>query len=150
MHMMTGSCVLDEEYFAAAASKLLDIAVRIRDKLGIEFEIIDIGGGLGVTYKPGEKELNVERAAKKVADVFNKRIKGSNLGNPMLLIEPGRFIVCDSSILLTKVHSIKDAKKRFIGVDAGMNNLLRPMLYDAYHQIFVANKLNDKDNEKLV
>ena len=67
----------------------------------------------------------------------------------MLLIEPGRYIVCDSAILLTKVHSIKDAKKRFIGVDAGMNTLLRPMLYDAYHKIFVANKLNEKEEEKV-
>jgi len=149
MHMMTGSCVLDPEYFAAAASKLLDIAGRISKELGIEFEIIDIGGGLGVTYKPGERELNVELAAKKVAEVFKRKVKENGLGDPKLLIEPGRFIVCDAGILLTKVHSIKDAKKRFIGVDAGMNNLLRPMLYDAYHQIFVANKLNERETEKV-
>ncbi len=149
MHMMTGSCVLDSEYFAAAASKLLDIAGRISKELKIEFEIIDIGGGLGVTYKPGEEELDVESTAKKVANIFNKKIKENGLGSPMLLIEPGRFIVCDAGILLTKVHSIKNAKKRFIGVDAGMNNLLRPMLYDAYHHIFAANKLNEKAIEKV-
>lgn len=147
MHMMTGSCVLDPEYFAAAASKLLDIAGRISRELGIEFEIIDIGGGLGVTYKPGEKDLDVESAARKVAEAFKRKVKENGLGDPMLLIEPGRFIVCDAGILLTRVHSIKDAKKRFIGVDAGMNNLLRPMLYDAYHHIFIANKLNEKENE---
>jgi len=149
MHMMTGSCVLDADYFAAAASKLLDIAGRIRKELGIEFEIIDIGGGLGITYEPGEKDLDVEEAAGKVAEVFKKKVKENNLGDPMLLMEPGRYIVCDAGILLSKVHSIKDAKKRFIGVDAGMNNLLRPMLYDAYHPIFVANKLNEKNIEKV-
>lgn len=149
MHMMTGSCVLDDNYFAAAASKLLDIAGKIRKELGIEFELIDIGGGLGVTYKEGEKELDVELAAKKVADVFRKKVNEMDLGNPMLLIEPGRFIVCDASILLTRAHSIKEAKKRFIGVDAGMNNLLRPMLYDAYHKILVANKLDERESEKV-
>lgn len=149
MHMMTGSCVLDHKYFAGAASKLLDIAGKIRKELGIRFEIIDIGGGLGVTYKHGEKDLDIEKTAEEVADVFKKKVKENDLGNPMLLIEPGRYIVCDASILLTKVHSIKDAKKRFIGVDAGMNNLIRPMLYEAYHHIFVANKLNEKETEKV-
>lgn len=149
IHMMTGSCVLDHNYFAAVASKLLDIAGKIRKRLGIIFDIIDIGGGLGVPYREGEKELDIEKAAKLVTDVFKKKIKENDLGDPMLIIEPGRYIVCDSGILLTKVHSIKDARKRFIGVDAGMNTLLRPMLYHAYHKILVANKLNEKEEEKV-
>ena len=82
----------------------------------------------------------------KVATVFKEKAK--LLGNPYLMIEPGRYVVGDASILLTKVHSIKQAYKKFIGVDAGMNTLLRPMLYDAYHQIFAANKLNEKPSEK--
>ncbi|MBW2979797.1 diaminopimelate decarboxylase [Candidatus Woesearchaeota archaeon] len=149
MHMMTGSCVTDPNYFEEASSKLLDIAGNIRKELGIEFEIIDIGGGLGVSYEPGEHDLDVEAAAKKVAEVFGKKVKELDLGNPTLMMEPGRFIVCDSSVLLTRVHSIKEAYKHFIGVDAGMNTLLRPMLYDAYHQIVVANKLNEKPTEKV-
>ena len=75
MHMMTGSCVMDSEYFAAAASKLLDIAGMISKKLGIEFEIIDIGGGLGVTYREGEKDLDLEETARKGANVFFKKAK---------------------------------------------------------------------------
>jgi len=149
MHMMTGSCVLDPAYFEEASSKLLDIAGKVRKELGIELELIDIGGGLGVSYKPGEHDLDVEAAAKRVAAVFGKKVKELDLGNPTLMIEPGRFIVCDSSILLTRVHSIKQAYKHFIGVDAGMNTLLRPMLYDAYHHIVAANKLNEKPSEKV-
>lgn len=149
MHMMTGSNVKDPAYFEEASSKLLDIAGNVRKELGIQFDFIDIGGGLGISYKPSEHDLDVEAAAKKVAAVFDKKVKELDLGNPILMIEPGRYIVGDSSILLTKVHSIKDAYKRFIGVDAGMNILLRPMLYDAYHHIVVANKLNEKPTEKV-
>jgi len=147
IHMMTGSCVLNPEYFEKATEKLLDIAVNIHNQLGINFEFIDIGGGLGIPYEQPEKDLDLELTAKKVADVFKEKAK--LLGNPYLMIEPGRYVVGDASILLTKVHSIKQAYKKFIGVDAGMNTLLRPMLYDAYHQIFVANKLNEKPTEKV-
>ena len=147
IHMMTGSCVLNPDYFEKATEKLLDIAVNIHNQLGINFEFIDIGGGLGIPYEQPEKDLDLELTAKKVADVFKEKAK--LLGNPYLMIEPGRYVVGDASILLTKVHSIKQAYKKFIGVDAGMNTLLRPMLYDAYHQILVANKLNEKPTEKV-
>lgn len=149
IHMMTGSCVLDEKYFEEATSKLLDIAGKVKAELGIEFEIIDIGGGLGVTYKPGEKEIDIKYVAKHVAKVFKEKVKKYSLGEPYLMIEPGRYIVCESGILLTRVHSIKNADKRFVGVDAGMNNFLRPMLYEAYHHIVAANQLNEKPSEKV-
>lgn len=143
IHMMTGSCVLDAGYFEAVTSKLLDICGKIRKELGIKFEFVDIGGGFGVSYRPGEKDLDLDYAAQKVAKVFAEKVAKYDLGDPELKIEPGRYIVCESGVLLTRVHSIKNGYKRFIGADAGMNTLLRPALYNAYHEIYVANKMNE-------
>lgn len=149
IHMMTGSNVLDPDYFIEVTEKLLDIAGNVSKELGIEFEFIDIGGGFGVPYKPEEKELDIESVAEKVVDKFKSKIEEHNLGEPYLMIEPGRFIVCDSGIILSTIHSIKDGYKKFLGIDAGMNILLRPMLYGAYHEMFIADKLDETKTEKV-
>ena len=149
IHMMTGSCITDYKYFEAITAKLLDIAGKVRRETNIRFEFIDIGGGLGVSYKPGESDLDIEKTAKSVGEVFKKKIKEHDLGEPYLKIEPGRYLVCEPGILLARVVSIKKAYKKFVGVDAGMNTLLRPALYNAYHEIVVANKLNSPKVETV-
>jgi len=106
MHMMTGSCVLDEDYFAQVTEKLMDIAGSVASTLHIQFELIDIGGGFGVPYLPGEKELDIPHLVRKVCETFKEKIRQYGLGEPFLLIEPGRYLVCDAGILLTKVQSI--------------------------------------------
>lgn len=143
LHMMTGSCILNPNYFAEATSKLLLFAKEVHNKTGIEFDFIDIGGGLGIPYRANEKVLDIDKAISGVAKVFQSGVKKYQLGNPKLMLEPGRYLVCDAGVLLTRVHTIKQgAKKTFVGVDAGMQTLLRPMLYDAYHEILLANNLN--------
>ncbi|MBI5228613.1 diaminopimelate decarboxylase [Candidatus Micrarchaeota archaeon] len=150
IHMMTGSCVRDPAYFEQVAGMLFDIAGRISEGLGISFDFVNIGGGFGVPYKLGENDLDIEETGKRVATKFKEKIEEKNMGEPYLFIEPGRFIVCDSTILLTRVHAIKKtAEKKFVGVDAGMNTLLRPALYNAYHQMFVANKLSEIRTETV-
>ena len=149
IHMMTGSCISEEAYFSQITGRLLDIAGMVAKKLNIVFDMIDIGGGFGIPYQPEEKEINIENLAKNVCNVFNKKIKENNLGEPSLFIEPGRYIIGDASVLLTKVHAIKKAHRTFIGVDAGMNTLIRPMLYGAYHEILLANNLNALPKERV-
>jgi diaminopimelate decarboxylase len=149
IHMMTGSNVRDEKYFVQVAEKLFDTAGKISEEVGIEFEFINVGGGFGVPYKPGEKDLDIESVAAGVVEKFREKISEHGMREPTLLIEPGRYIVCDASVLLTRVHAIKNSHKKFVGVDAGMNTLLRPALYDAYHEILVANKLNEHEKEKV-
>lgn len=149
IHMMTGSCVLNEDYFVGVTEKLMNIAGAVAKKLNITFDFVDIGGGFGVPYQPDEKELDIDKIGRGVAEKFKEKLEQYSLGNPWLVAEPGRYLVCDSSILLTRVHSIKNAYKRFIGVDAGMNTLIRPMIYGAYHEILLANNLNSKPSEKV-
>jgi len=148
IHMHIGSGILTIKPFLLAAKKLLEIACKIHEKLGINFEFIDFGGGLGVPYKPDEKPLDVERFAERMLNLFKDKIKEYDLGKPFFCIEPGRFIVCDAGILLTRVNTLKVTPfKKFIGVDAGFNTLIRPVMYGSYHPIVVANKLNAPEEE---
>jgi len=148
IHMHIGSGILSVEPFLSAAEKLLSVAYKIRSKLGITFDFMDFGGGLGVPYKPGEKPLDVNDFANKMLSLFKSRIKEYDLGEPFFCVEPGRFIVCDAGILLTRVNTLKITPfKKFIGVDAGFNTLIRPAMYGSYHPIIVANRLNDPPKE---
>ncbi|MEM0116878.1 MAG: diaminopimelate decarboxylase [Conexivisphaerales archaeon] len=145
IHMMTGSNVLDPAYFSQITEVLLDISGRIAKSVGIEFEFVSIGGGFGVPYRQDERPLPIDKVASDVISVFKERVQSYGLGDPALCIEPGRYIVADSTVLLAKVCHIKHAAKTFVGVDAGMNTLLRPALYGAYHPVVLANRMDAED-----
>lgn len=152
IHMMTGSNVRDPEYFGQITEKLLEIAGEIAEELDIEFEFVDIGGGLGVPYQPGQEELDVEEAAENVTEKFKEGIEEYSIGRPELRIEPGRFLVAQSGHLLTRVTGVKEkGGTEFVGIDTGMHHNIRPMLLDAYHEILLANNLERPvDGEKTV
>ncbi len=142
IHMHIGSGILEIEPYALAVEKLLSIAKRVHDEVGIEFEFIDIGGGFGVPYKPEDKDLDLTEFSSKIVVPFKSKVKEYGLGKPFLCVEPGRYLVCDASILLTTVNTVKQTpSKKFVGVDAGFNTLVRPTMYGSYHPILVANKL---------
>jgi diaminopimelate decarboxylase len=148
IHMHIGSGILEVEPYVLAIDKLLSIAKRIHEEVGIEFEFIDIGGGFGVPYKPEDKEFDLLEFANKVVAPFKAKVAEYGLGKPFLCIEPGRYLVCDASILLTEVNTVKvTPSKKFIGVDAGFNTLVRPTMYGSYHPILVANKLGVANKE---
>ncbi len=131
IHMMTGSCVLHNEYFQELTLAIQEITKHIEESVGISFEYINIGGGFGIPYEPHEKALDI----KHVAHLVNSSFKH----NAKLALEPGRYIVGESGFLLTQVTTIKN---NIIGVDAGMSTLLRPALYNAYHPIVLANNID--------
>jgi diaminopimelate decarboxylase len=145
IHMMTGSNVLNLDYFPAVTRKLLEIAEHISRNLGLTFEFIDIGGGFGVPYGPEESPLDIENLGSRVGSLFKQFVEHGVMGEPSLMVEPGRFIVSDSTVLLGRVHHIKKSgRKTYVGADIGMNTILRPALYGAYHHIYVANRPFDK------
>jgi len=148
IHMHIGSGILDVEPYVLAVEKLLSIAKRVHDEVGIEFEFIDIGGGFGVPYKPEDQEFDLAAFTSKVVVPFKGKVAEYGLGKPFLCVEPGRYLVCDASILLTTVNTVKvTPTKKFVGVDAGFNTLVRPTMYGSYHPILVANKLSAVDKE---
>ena len=142
IHMMAGSGSLDAVYFGQVTERMLEIAVAVADAAGVSFDFIDVGGGFGVPYRTSERPLDVELVAEEVCGALRKTF--GNGREPTLLIEPGRYLVCDSGILLSRVRAIKQGRIPFIGIDAGMNTLLRPALYGAHHEVLLANRLEKK------
>ncbi|MCL5783450.1 MAG: diaminopimelate decarboxylase [Candidatus Thermoplasmatota archaeon] len=142
IHVMIGSNVLSPDHFEHVAGEIFNAAGRISRETGIKFDFIDLGGGFGVPYRPEEKELNVDTVASSVINSLEKANAQYGLGNPKLLIEPGRYISADTTVLLGRVNNIKSYTKTFVGTDIGMNIMLRTALYGAYHHIVLANDLS--------
>lgn len=140
IHMMTGSNNLEPYYFAEVVDKLLTITGNVFTKLGIVPEYIDIGGGLGIPYDDDEEELNIEETARLVAETLKEKCLKYNFGEPELKMEPGRYLIGNAGFLISRVTGIKNSYKRFVGIDAGMNVLIRPALYGAKHRIKIYSK----------
>ncbi|PKL79244.1 MAG: diaminopimelate decarboxylase [Ignavibacteriae bacterium HGW-Ignavibacteriae-4] len=147
IHMMTGSNNLEPYFFAEIVDKLMMIAGDIFNELDIIPEYIDIGGGFGIPYNDGEEELNIETTGEKVARVFIENCDKYGFGRPKLILEPGRYLAGNAGYLVTSVTAIKESYKKFVGLDAGMNFLLRPALYGAFHRVRVYGK--DDYTEKV-
>lgn len=125
-----GSQILDVEPFLKALDELLSVAGRLRAE-GVEVECLDLGGGYGIRYAD-ERPLDFEQLTRDVS----ARLRGTPY---RLILEPGRAIVGDAGILLTRVLYVKqNQQKSFVVVDAGMNDLMRPALYGSYHEILPA------------
>jgi diaminopimelate decarboxylase len=134
IHMMTGSNNLEPLFFAEITDKLMHIAGEIFTRLGVVPEYVDIGGGFGIPYSDEEPEINIEKTAELVSSRFIENCIRYNFGKPVLRIEPGRYITGNSGILLSKVTGLKESYRNYAGLDAGMNSLLRPALYGAFHR----------------
>ncbi len=148
IHMHIGSGIMDVAPYLKAGERLLEVAWRISKELKIEFEFMDFGGGIGVPYRPEEREIDLEAFSDKLIEMFKRKLAEYPLGEPELWMEPGRFIVAEAGVLLTRVNAVKHTPyKRFIGVDAGFHTLIRPAMYNAYHHVIVANRLNEKPTE---
>jgi diaminopimelate decarboxylase len=148
IHMHIGSGILRVEPFVLATKKLLEVAKEVHKKVGLDFEFIDIGGGIGVPYKPEDEELDLKEFSNRILNLFREKIEEYDLGEPIFCVEPGRYIVCDAGYLLTKVNTIKKTPfKKYVGVDAGFNTLLRPTMYGSYHSVVVANRLSSPEDE---
>ena len=127
LHMHIGSQIVDTKPYQEAVKKIMPLISKLKD-MGVKLEALDIGGGLGIVYKE-EAPSTAEDFAKTVLPL----IKDLGL---KILVEPGRFIAGNAGALLTKVLYLKvNPVKNFVIVDAGMNDLIRPSLYGAYHEI---------------
>ncbi|TFG18045.1 MAG: diaminopimelate decarboxylase [Promethearchaeota archaeon] len=136
IHIHIGSGITNVMNYQKAIDKYLSIVEEISKKVGFEFEFVDFGGGFGIPYHPNEEPFNFDLYKKLVLVPFIDLINNRDIGEPVLKIEPGRFLTAESTILVTKINTIKDnGYKTFVGVDAGFNTLIRPILYGSYHHI---------------
>lgn len=136
LHVHTGSDILDAEVFLKGAEILFDAA---REFANLQF--LDFGGGFKVAYKPGDISTDILDVGTKVSKAFQEFCE--EYGRPLeIWFEPGKFLVSESGVLLTKVNLIKSTPaSTFIGVDTGLNHLIRPMMYDAYHSVVNISRL---------
>ncbi|WP_322741374.1 diaminopimelate decarboxylase [Fervidicoccus fontis] len=142
IHIHIGSGILQTDPYISALNILLKIANEFKD-----LEFIDLGGGLGIPYRPGEEKFDLGDFGEKVSSILEDFSRKH--GHVKLRIEPGRYIVGSCGVLLVRVVSIKDVslngkRKIFIGVDSGMNHLIRPSLYGSYHEIIDVTKASDE------
>ena len=138
LHCHIGSQILDTAPFAEAAGKMMDIAAAVV-AAGGKVERIDLGGGLGIQYHPDLPAPTPADLAAAVLPIFQDRCRALGIA-PKLILEPGRSIVADTTVMLTSVNVVKRAHVNFVAVDAGFNVLARPMLYDSYHHVVVASR----------
>ncbi len=128
IHFHLGSQITSLQPYLGALEKILDFLEPLKEK-GLNLKYINMGGGFGISYEEGKLPLNIKDLAEKIYSLIKKT-------GAKLILEPGRFLVGPAGVLITQVLYKKNrGKKRFIIVDAGMNDLIRPSLYGAYHQI---------------
>ena len=139
-----GSAILDQNHFRENTELILKAAQNIEDTIDHKLLKISIGSGFGMPYTDDEDPLDFNNVFHLVAKVF-KEFYGQHQDDwPVLCIEPGRAIVGDAGILLARVTGIKKSYKNFIGLDAGMETLMRPALYGAFHRIYKVGELSNE------
>ncbi len=140
LHTMVASNELDPAYFVETARMLFELAVELKRKHGIRLEFVNMGGGIGIPYKPGEKPVDLEAVSKGMKEAYEKMIVPEGLDPLRIVFECGRVITGPYGYLVTRVRQVAKKYKDYVGVDACMTNLMRPALYGAYHHITVLGK----------
>ena len=139
LHCMAASCCLDRSYYPVLAEMLFKLVIEIRDRLGIEIEIVDFGGGVGIPYRPEQEPVDIMAVGKAVHEVYD-RIIAANGMDVTIYTEMARFITGPHGYLVTSVRGLKHIYKEYVGVDATACDLMRPAMYGAYHHITVLGK----------
>ncbi|MBR5549243.1 MAG: diaminopimelate decarboxylase [Kiritimatiellae bacterium] len=142
LHTMVASNELDPEYIIDTAKLLFTLAWEIHEKVGIDFEFVNIGGGIGIPYKPDQKAMSLERVGEGIRDAYAELVEAKGMKPIRLYMECGRCITGPYGYLVAKVRHIKNTYRLYAGLDACMSNLMRPALYGAYHEIVVPGKEN--------
>ncbi len=139
LHTMVASNERDYTYIVQTAVMLLELVETIGKELDIRFDFVNIGGGLGIPYRPGDEPLNLPAIAREITALFAD-FQEKNGYAPRMLMESGRFMTGPHGCLVTTAINRKDIYRKYIGVDACMSSLMRPALYGAYHHISVPGK----------
>ena len=148
LHTMVASNELGTETFLYTAKIMFELAAEIKNKLGINLEFINLGGGFGIPYRPEEKPVDFKAVGEGIHELFNEIILPAGLEKIRLATESGRAMTGNAGWLVSTVLHEKNTYKNYIGLDSCMANLMRPALYGAYHHITILGKENFP-NEKI-
>lgn len=140
LHAMVASNELDARYFSDTAAMLFALVGELHARLGIRCEFVNIGGGIGIPYRPEQRPVDLAQVSAGIRAAYNELIAARGLGPLALLMECGRVITGPYGYLVARVRHLKRGYKQFAGLDACMANLMRPAMYGAYHHITVLGK----------
>ena len=139
LHTMVASNELYTQIFLTTAEIMFNLAVEIKTKLNIDLEFINLGGGIGIPYRPEQKPVDLAAVGEGIHKLYNDILIKNNL-RPRLAMESGRAMTGDAGWLVSTVRHIKHTYKDYIGLDSCMADLMRPALYNAYHHITIVDK----------
>jgi len=148
LHTMLISNELNYRYMVETAAMLLEVVAWVSEALNIDFDFINLGGGLGIPYQPEQEPLDIDSMADEISDLFSNFEKRRGF-MPRFYIESGRYMTGPHGVLVTTAINQKNTYRKYIGVDACMSALMRPAIYGAYHHITVAVKHPEKHVEKV-
>lgn len=142
LHTMVASNELNPDFFVDTAHLVFDLVLEVQQKCGVNIEFVDLGGGIGIPYRPGQKKVDLEYVAVHIRQLYDKMIVPSGLDPLAIYFECGRPITGPYGWLVTKAIHEKNIYRSYIGVDASMADLMRPGMYGAYHEVTVSGKEN--------
>ena len=140
LHTMIASNELNPNYFIETAKMLFDLVIEISKELKINFEFVNLGGGIGIPYKPEQEAVDLEIVSQGIKKAYEEKIIANGLHPLKIVMENGRMITGPYGYLVTTVLHKKEIYKNYIGLDASMANLMRPGMYGAYHHLTVLGK----------
>ena len=140
IHTMVVSNELDIDGLVGTAELCFNLAVDIKNELGINVEFIDLGGGVGVAYKPEQTPVDFKALSKGVEEAYNRILVANGLSDVALAYECGRMVTGPFGYLVSTAIHKKDIYRHYIGLDSCMADLMRPALYGSYHHITVMGK----------
>ncbi len=140
LHTMVASNELNPQYFVDTAILLFDLIAELRETLGISFEFVNLGGGIGIPYRPEQTAVDLEFVGEGIRRAYEERFLAKGHPELALCLECGRCVTGPYGYLVSTVRHLKHTYRDYVGMDACMANLMRPALYGAYHHITVVGK----------
>ncbi len=147
LHTMVASNELDAAYFVETAQILFDLIVEIKQRVGIDIEFANLGGGIGIPYKPTDLPVDLEFMSQGIQKLYKEKIEGNGLKPLKIYFESGRAMTGPYGFLVSQVLHIKKTYKQYAGLDSCMANLMRPALYGSYHHITILGKEYEPQTE---
>ncbi len=142
LHSHIGSQIYDTAGFEIAAHRVLELAVRIRESRGVEIEELNLGGGFGIAYMPGDDPADIKVVAQNLREILESQVRAAGLARPRLTVEPGRAIAGPGTVTLYQVGTVKDVDglRTYVSVDGGMSDNIRTALYDSEYTCVIASR----------
>ncbi len=140
VHTFVASNELDPQFFVDTADMLFELAIALKNEIGIQLEFINLSGGIGIPYRPEDKAVDLEFVGEGVKKVYEEKVVPNQLHPLKIFTEYGRMVSGPYGYLVSRVLHLKNIYRQYVGLDASMANLMRPGVYGSYHHISIVGK----------